>query len=76
MKVTVSCHNMQCFANRCMKCKILEEPIATGKPCPFFKTDEQLREDRQKARERLVSLGDRGKDLIEQYTQNARGYAL
>ncbi len=76
MKITVKCNNMNCFANRCMHCRVLQEPIETGRACPFFQTDEQVKAGREKALKRLMSMGERGKDLIETYTANAKGYAL
>ena len=76
MKVTVRCNNMTCFANRCMHCRILEEPIETGRPCPFFKTDAEVEKGRREAIDRLSKMGRRGMDLLETYTSNKKGYAL
>lgn len=76
MNVTVKCNNLNCFANRCMHCRILREPIETGRTCPFFQTDDQVQKGREKAYKRLMSMGERGKDLIDTYTSNVKGYAL
>jgi len=73
MNVTVRCNDLDCFANRCMHCRILAEPLG-NKPCPFRKTEQEVREGRQKAIDRLVAIGRQ--DLIQEYTANAKQYAL
>ena len=72
MKVTVSCSEKRCFAQRNGKCRVLEGNPRY--PCPFFKTEEQLKEGREKARQRLRRL--EREDLLQTYTNNTKGYAI
>lgn len=73
MNMTVPCSKDRCFGNRAGKCRVLQEPIKKAE-CPFFQTDEQVRTGRQKAIDRLNRIGR--EDLIQQYTANAKNYAL
>lgn len=73
MKNSARCENMKCFACNGAKCQILTEAI-TEKPCPFAKTDQDLRKGREKAFDRLKAI--RREDLIAAYTANVRGYQL
>lgn len=73
MMNNLRCENLKCFACDGAKCKVLSEAI-TDKPCPFAKTDVELQAGRQKAIDRLNTIGR--EDLIVQYTSNVRGYRI
>ena len=61
------CSSDKCHHNIGGHCKLLTERTRT-KPCPFFKTPEEVEEGRDEAHERLVRLGRY--DLIETYETN------
>ena len=46
----------QCFAYKNGKCKILRVNQCEGMSCRFFKTSEQLEEERKQSFERIQSL--------------------
>lgn len=52
------CDNRECFGNEGGKCRVLVDNNFGGKPCPFFKTKEQLaiEERKRQLREELMSL--------------------
>ena len=55
MKDNPQCLRKDCFSNECGKCRIL---IANYKqPCPFFKTREQIAEEKKKTKARLEKCG-------------------
>ena len=58
------CTREDCFACNKGQCKSLKKPI-TDKPCPFYKTQEQLDAEDQAATDRLTRIGRT--DLIEKY---------
>ena len=49
------CSRLDCFANVNGGCKCLTGETRT-KPCPFFKTREQVEQEDKKARARLKAL--------------------
>lgn len=49
----IRCEEYRCFANRNEKCTILES-ACKRKPCPFFQTRSEIRENREKAIGRLI----------------------
>lgn len=58
-----------CFANVCgIHCRILSEQVSEV-DCPFYKTEEQVDNERMEAHERLMSL--ERYDLIEKYEYNS-----
>lgn len=62
---SVTCYKADCFQNLCgVSCRLLHTPIQ-GKPCPFYKTDEQISKDRKQTILRLEHI-DRY-DLIDKY---------
>lgn len=64
----VICYRKDCFQNVCgVSCQLLTGQI-TGHPCPFYKTDQQVLEERRKALERLEEKDMHG--LIESYIFN------
>ena len=66
----VRCFEEKCFMNICgVSCRLLDKPITKHK-CPFFKTDEELREGQKAAIKRLEDLGLYG--LIETYIYNSK----
>ena len=64
MNMTGRCEETECFANSCYHCRVLTEP-SDKYPCPFFKTREQLKEERRNSIFRLQKI--RRTDLIESY---------
>ena len=64
MNITGRCEKTECFGNCCFHCKILTEPYDDS-PCPFFKTREQLNDDRRKSIQRLTNI--KRLDLIQDY---------
>lgn len=72
MKVTVDCSESRCFAQRNGKCQVLEGN--PRHPCPFFQTEEQVKAGREKTKQRLRRL--EREDLLQAYTNNAKGYAI
>ena len=52
------CNNRECFAHEDGKCHALVDTDFGGKPCPFFKTREQIdrEEHKRQLREELASL--------------------
>ncbi len=67
MKDTVRCtHNHKdCYAIQNGMCRLLKDTKFHGGDCPFYATKEQVKENRQKARERLERLG--AADLLQKY---------
>jgi hypothetical protein len=57
-----------CFAYNKGKCNVLKVKKCEGEGCPFFKTREQLEEDRKKVLRRINSLEPAVKrNIIELY---------
>ena len=64
------CYKAKCFQNVCgVNCRLLTHPIH-DKPCPFYKTDEEVSEDRRKAVDRLEEINRY--DLIDKYIYNTK----
>lgn len=42
-----------CFAYDAGECSVLCEMLCSYRNCPFYKTDEQLKEERRKAKNRI-----------------------
>ena len=62
------CNKADCFQNQMGKeCRLLSSQIK-GHECPFFKTQEQVDEERKAAHDHLVEIGRR--DLIEKFEYN------
>ena len=58
----------KCFAYNKGKCNVLKVKKCEGEGCPFFKTREQLEEDRKKVLRRINSLEPTVKrNIIELY---------
>ena len=70
---TTACQRYTCFGCKGGTCKVLRETI-TGKPCPFYKTAEQLESERNEVLERLEAAGRT--DLIKAYAANLKAYAI
>ena len=52
--MTTKCERRNCFGNERGACRVL---IANYKhPCPFFKTEERIEEEKEKTKERLKSF--------------------
>lgn len=51
------CDLSQCFANHGGHCIALTSTDFHGRQCPFYKTADQLDEERHRSRERLRRLG-------------------
>ena len=67
MKDIVPCtHNHEdCYAIQSGMCRLLKDTKFHGRDCPFYATKEQVNENRQMARERLISIG--ATDLLQKY---------
>ena len=48
------CAKDKCFACENGRCRVLIDNNFHGRPCPFFKTQEQLREEQRKAERSAV----------------------
>ena len=59
-----------CFSNRGGLCRLLNNTDFNKKDCPFYATNEQVQESRQRSRNRLISIG--ASHLIN-YTEYKRG---
>lgn len=44
-KELIDCNRTDCFTNRKGKCSLLYDNDFHGKPCPFFKTELQIKEE-------------------------------
>ena len=44
-KEWINCDRTDCFTNREGKCPVLYDNDFRGKPCPFFKTELQIKEE-------------------------------
>ena len=51
------CEERACFANKNKKCIVLSNNDFHGKPCPFFKTEEQLERERRDCARKNKRLG-------------------
>lgn len=56
-------HHSDCFAHCNGICLILYDTYFHGKDCPFYKTPDKIKEECEKSKERLKSIGC--EDLIE-----------
>ena len=66
----VMCTKSDCFQNKCESyCDLLTEPIVTHE-CPFYKTHEQVTEERKEVLERLRK--NNKKSLIKTYYETNR----
>ena len=70
---SIKCNRYDCFGCRGVSCKVLKEAI-TDQPCPFYKTDRQLEDERCAAKERLRESGQ--EHLIADYINNPIGYRI
>ena len=50
------CIRKKCFANFGCECIVLSDNDFGDRPCPFYKTKEQLDAGRRRAKERLLDL--------------------
>lgn len=70
---TTACTRYTCFGCKGGTCKVLREAI-TEKPCPFYKTAEQLEAQRNEVLQRLEAAGRT--DLIKAYAPILKAYAI
>jgi len=54
-KESPSCQRKECFGNENGRCRVLTANYKH--PCPFFKTREQIAEEKEKTKERLKKYG-------------------